>query len=168
MLVITPLRKQDRTHFDCGQVELNHYIQRLASQHVKHNMSSVFVACLDSKPDTVVGFYTLSQAQIDFEQISELLPKHYPRHYPVPLTRLGRFAVDKTMQGNGIGKKLLINALYRCYETSKQVGMTGVIVDAKDENAQRFYIKHDFTPLPKQPLTLVIHIKRLNLLFNSN
>jgi len=165
MYSISQLNKQDRKDFDCGQTELNQYIKQLASQHIKHNVSRIFVATLETNPDKVVGYYTLSHAQIDFKRLENLLPKRYPAHYPVPLARIGRFAVDKSIQGQGLGRILLTNALYRCYETSKQIGMTGVIVEAKDYEAQKFYMYNDFIPLEECPLTLVILTKTLKSIF---
>jgi hypothetical protein len=48
----------------------------------------------------------------------------------------------------GIGKVLLIDALKRSYEISKEIGSFGIIVDPIDENAERFYEKYDFIKLP--------------------
>jgi len=120
------------------------------------------VAHIDQR---VIGFYTLSNAQIEFEKIKDLLPKRYPPHYPVPMARLGRFAVDKTTQGQGIGKALLFNALYRCYTISKEIGTAGIMVDAKDQKVTEFYKHYGFIEI--QPLTLILLTKTIEKLFQT-
>lgn len=73
--------------------------------------------------------------------------KSLPR-YPLPVALLGRLAVAQSAQGRGIGPRLLRDALRRVLETSTSVGCLGVIVDAKDESAEGFYLNFGFTPLP--------------------
>jgi len=71
-----------------------------------------------------------------------------PRYPVVPATLIGRLAVDKRYRGKGIGELLLMDALARCAQVSKQVACAAVIVDAKDDTAKRFYIKYGFIELP--------------------
>lgn len=163
---IVPLTKQKRGDFDCGNESLNHYIKSLASQHIKQNVSRTYIAIADNEPDKVLGFYSLSSAEIDFVQVDDLLPKRFPPHYPVPVARLGRLAVDNKVAGQGVGGALLINALYRCYKISQEMAIVGVIVDAKDEEAKAFYLKHGFTHLTEQPLTVFILMKTIEKLFD--
>ena len=57
-------------------------------------------------------------------------------------------AIDTKFQGKGIGKILLIDALKRSYEISKEIGSFGIVVDPIDEKARSFYTKYDFIELP--------------------
>ncbi|WP_420810055.1 GNAT family N-acetyltransferase [Corallococcus macrosporus] len=59
---------------------------------------------------------------------------------------LGRLAVDRRAQGQMHGARMLLDAFEKCLSASV-VGCAGVITDAKDENAFRFYKKHGFHPL---------------------
>ncbi len=81
--------------------------------------------------------------------------KNIPR-YPVPAMRIGRLAVDRSAQGEGLGGQLLRHALERALELSRDVGMCIVLVDALDENAKRFYEKFGFLSLIELPLSLVL------------
>ena len=37
-----------------------------------------------------------------------------------------------------------MDALHRIVDAATLVGCTGIIVDAKDDDAERFYVKYDF------------------------
>ena len=67
-------------------------------------------------------------------------------------TLLGRLAVDRRYQGKGHGRFLLVDALFRSVRS--EVASFAVIVDAKDENARRFYERESFLPFPDQPMKL--------------
>jgi GNAT superfamily N-acetyltransferase len=80
----------------------------------------------------------------------EALPEDQARGLPridVPVILLGRLAVDKTVQKQGLGAILLLDALARSLHISAQVGIRAVEVDAIDEAAKSFYLKYGFVPL---------------------
>lgn len=104
----------------------------------------------------VAGFYSLSMAESQLENLPTATRKKLPPQYPVPVARLSRLAVDKTCQGQRMGEILLMNALARCARIAGEIGTVGIIVDAKHEQAQRFYLKYGFTPYTTKPLTLFI------------
>ena len=142
-----------RDAFDCGEPALNHYLQQLAGQHSRKNVSRTFVAI---ENDTVTGFYSLSMAESQLADLPAAIRKKLPPQYPAPVARLSRLAVDKTCQGQRLGELLLMNALARCARIADEIGTVGIIVDAKHEPAQRFYQKYGFTPYTTKPLTLII------------
>lgn len=153
-----------RKDFDCGEPELNEYLRRFAGQHTRKNFSRTYVAV--TADQTVIGFYTLSSAQINFTELTPEMRKGLPR-YPIPAARIGRLAVDRSQQGQRIGETLLLDALYRCITISRDMGLVGVIVDAKHEPAQRFYMQYGFKPIPETPLTLFIPLKDIAPLANT-
>lgn len=98
------------------------------------------------------------------------LPDQYRKRfadYPVPMARLARLAVDVDYQGRGIGKLLLMDALYRCLELSRKIGMAGVVVDAKHEQAMTFYQNFEFESFPDSILTLWLPIGAIKKLFKA-
>ncbi|MDO9010930.1 MAG: GNAT family N-acetyltransferase [Gallionella sp.] len=145
-----------RDTFDCGEPALNHYLQHLAGQHSRKNVSRTFIALTR---DTLAGFYSLSMAESQLAELPDQTRHKLPRQYPVPVARLSRLAVDKTFQGQRIGEILLMNALARCARIAGEIGTVGVIVDAKHDRAQRFYLKYGFTPYTTKPLTLFIPMR---------
>lgn len=157
-IIIESLAKShNREGFDCGEIRLNEYIRKQASQDVKKNMSAVYVAAVDENPLEVIGFYTLSATHIIFSHLPNEIAKSLPRYPEVPAYRIGRLAMDKSQQGRGIGKTLLMDALYKC--SSQEVPAVGVIVDAKNEQASSFYLKFGFIQLPEQPLKLFMPMR---------
>jgi GNAT superfamily N-acetyltransferase len=147
-----------RTTFDCGEPALNDYLKKFALQNAKNNVSKTFVVV--SPEAKVLGFYSLSAANIDVESLPSDIRKKLP-HYPIPMARLTRLAVDQSMQGQGLGEFLLIDSLQRCVKLAKEMGIFGVLVDAKHEKAKHFYQKYGFREVVSQPLTLFLPIKTI-------
>lgn len=141
-------KSHNRKGFDCGKELLNSYIKQQASQDVKKKLSVCFV--LIDESNDVKGYYTLSNSSIP--QID--IPKEFSRRLPgsysnIPVTLLGRLAIDKSIIGQGQGEYLLMDALKESYRVSKKViGSIAVIVDPIDAEAISFYEKYDFRLLP--------------------
>ena len=95
------------------------------------------------------------------KQIQQKLPKSYNA---IPTTLLGRLAIDKKHQGQGIGKILLIDALKRSFEIASEIDSFAVVVDPIDKEAEKFYEKNDFIKLPDSD-KMFIAIKTLQELF---
>ena len=133
----------DRSVFSCGADELDTYIRHQASQDAKRNLTRVFAAVADGE---VVGFYTLSAASLACGELPSAQARKLPR-YPVPVVLIGRLAVDRRWQGRELGAHLLIDALVRTALASESVGVHGIIVDARDDDAARFYRKYGFISL---------------------
>jgi len=146
-LLIAPLNPgHDRRGFRCGVTALDDYIHKQASQDVKRRISRVFVATPAGHANVIAGYYTLSSLSVECSQLPGILARKLPRH-PIPAALLGRLAVAKTAQGQGIGRMLLTDAIKRTLALSDQIGIHAMIVDAIDEQAQRFYQQFGFSPL---------------------
>ncbi len=141
-------KKHNRKDFDCGKELLNIYLKNQAGQDIKRKLSACFVLT-EKDTNSIKGYYTLSNNSIPLNNFSAQIQKKLPKSYTsIPTTLLGRLAIDTKFQGMGIGKVLLIDALKRSYEISKEIGSFGIIVDPIDKNAERFYEKYDFIKLP--------------------
>ena len=141
-------KKHNRKDFDCGKELLNDYLKNQVRQDVKRKLSACFVLA-DSETKVIQGYYTLSNNSIPLSSFSEQIQNKLPKSYKsIPTTLLGRLAIDKKYQGNGIGKILLIDALKRSYGISNEIGSFGIIVDPIDDEAKNFYQKYDFIELP--------------------
>ncbi|OGA46318.1 MAG: GNAT family N-acetyltransferase [Betaproteobacteria bacterium RIFCSPLOWO2_12_FULL_62_58] len=161
MLSIQPLRgNHDRSRFDSGSGELDLWLRQTAQQHQRRGISKTFVAVADDEPSRVLGFYALTACEVVSQDLPDDLAKRLPRK--VPGIRLGRLAVDRTVQGQGLGELLLMDALDRARRVLEHVGVHALFVDAKDERAAAFYRKYGFRPLPEQPLQLVLVLAGLS------
>lgn len=147
--------QHQRHNFSCGVAALDDYLHRLAVQQSKKGVAAVRVLVDSQAPQTIVGFYTLSAAQVELAQFDEKAQKKLPR-YPVPCFRMGRFAVASTHHAQGIGKVLMGCAVARCLEAKKQVAAYALLVDAKNEPAKTFYLHYGFTVCNDDPMVLYL------------
>lgn len=155
-LVITPLGKRhDRKDFDCGEASLDLYLHRYANQDIRRQVNRVFVASPPSEPQRVIGYYSLSAGSLAAADLPEKFRHRLPR-YPVPVALLGRLAVDKSYQGQGLGAVLIADALQRIALASQVMAVYAVVVDALNESAAKFYRQFGFIQLPSQPLKLFL------------
>lgn len=145
----------DRAAFDCQVPELNEYLQRFADQHRRRGITSVYVLADSEAPARILGYYTLSAAEVDAAHLSEGDRKRLPR-YPVPCFRMGRLACGVDQRGKGIGRLLMGLAVDRCLKAREQVAAYALIVDAKDEAAKTFYEHYGSTAFSSKPLTLYL------------
>ncbi|WP_228442061.1 GNAT family N-acetyltransferase [Chryseobacterium nematophagum] len=98
-----------REDFDCGKELLTNYLKQVG-QDIKRKLSACFV--LSKNESIIQGYYTLSSSSIPLSSFPEHTQKKLPKSYnSIPTTLLGRLAIDKKYQGQGIGKILLIDAL---------------------------------------------------------
>jgi predicted GNAT family N-acyltransferase len=151
----------DRTAFSCGVPALDRYLQQQAGQDRKRKLAAVFVLTSDGK--AISGYYTLSAHSIEASNLPPEMAKGLPE-FPIGVTLLGRMAVSQSLQGQGWGEFLLMNALERSLQASRQVASRGVVVDAK-QGARNFYLKRDFMPFPEQPNRLFLPMKTIEKLF---
>lgn len=144
-----PLKSNhNRSNFNCGYDLLDNYLKKQASQDVKRNLSICFV--LSDESSIVKGYYTLSNASIKRDLLPNAITKRLPRNYKeLPVTLLGRLAIDTSTKGNGFGELMLVDALKRAFDVSQDtIGSIAVIVDPIDDKAKGFYLKYGFIDLP--------------------
>lgn len=161
-------KRHDRLAFDCGQPSLNDWLQLRASQFEKQDLARTYVAARQGKA-VVLGYYALSTHRVCYEALPEDQAQGLPR-IDVPVVLLGRLAVDRSVQGQGLGALLLIDALRRAEHISEQVGIRAVEVDALDEAARNFHLTFGFVSLLDDPkhLFLPMHvIRKLGLPFDD-
>ncbi len=145
----------DRAAFHCGVPALDDYLHKYAAQQTAKGLNTVFVMVDDAQPSKILGFYTLSAAQIDVQQLSDTERKKLPR-YPVPCFRLGRLARAVESRGAGLGEILVGCAVDRCLHARSLVGAYELLVDAKDEKAKSFYERYGFFSCMDAPMTLYL------------
>ena len=159
-LVIEPLNsKHNRPDFQCGVVSLDNYLKKQAKQDIKRRISRVFVAITPKQPATVVGYYILSTLSVELNHLPEEIARKLPRH-PIPAALIGRLAVSKQAQGYGVGKMLLVDAVKRTQGVSDDIAIYAMVVDAIDEQAERFYQQFGFLSLSSKYRRLFLPLKQ--------
>lgn len=162
---IKPLeRKHDRRMFSCGNDSLDRYLREQASQDVKKRVATIF-ALTKASENTVIGYYTLAAGNVDLGEWPEELKKKLPLYPVVPVTLLGRLALDRKYHNRKLGEHILMDALWRCLMAAKEVASVAVIVDAIDDKALNFYEYYGFHIFPKQPNRLFLQMQTINEMF---
>jgi GNAT superfamily N-acetyltransferase len=156
-----PIGKQyDRETFDCGEDALNEFLRRHARKSHERGGSKTFLAIDETDGKTILGYYTLSPASLTYERTPESLRRGLARH-DVPVFRLGRLAVDRNAQGQGLGGQLLLAAGRRCLLAAAEVGGVALLIDAKNERVAKWYASYGAVPLLDAPLSLLLPLRTI-------
>jgi GNAT superfamily N-acetyltransferase len=150
----------DAAAFHCGQAALDEYIRRYASQDVRRNLARVFVASPAGSSGRLAGYFTLSAGSVGCSDLPASLARKLPR-YPVPVALIGRLAVDSEFQGKGLGAILVADACRKVVQAGAVLAVAGIVVDAKDVSAARFYAHFGFVPMPGPSSRLLLPAKAL-------
>ena len=157
-------KSHDRTGFSCGNDALDSYLHLQARQDAQKHVAAPFIL-VEPPSRRVVGYYTLSASVIDAADLPIELAKKLPRYPRLPVTLLGRLAVDAQQKGKGHGQFLLMDALWRSLGAAGQIAAMAVVVDAKDASAEAFYSHFGFKVLQTEPGRLFLPMKAVGSLF---
>lgn len=143
-------QQHNRKAFDCGVAELNQFLRQQARQKTVKHISKTYVACRDSAPAAIIGYHTLT----GYSVTTPPAHKDY-RKYPHPLSavKLARLAVDRSQQGQGLGERLLIDAIYRTVLVAQQISAIGLFVDPMVPEVVPFYQQYEFLPADPSDLS---------------
>lgn len=108
-------RLHDRQAFCSGIRDLDEYLRYFAVQQGKKGITVVRVLVDTDAPTAILGYYSLSAAQVDAIQLEERVQQKLPR-YPVPCFRMGRLAAHSARHGQGLGRLLVGCAVERRLE----------------------------------------------------
>ncbi len=141
--------------FDCGEPALNEFLRRYAQQSHDRGAAKTFRAISKSDGKTISGFYSLCPASLEYARVPEIDRKGLAQH-EVPVFRLGRLAVNRPVQGQGLGGQLILAAGRRCLLVATEVGGVALLIDAKNERAAQWYSSYGAIPLADAPLFLLL------------
>ena len=140
----------DRASFDCGEAELNEFLQRHAARHMETGISITMVLpASETVPDgklPICAFFTVAPGSITRETLPACLKKKLP-YYPVPVFLIGQLAVHNDCKGTGLGKITLIKALEYLWHVHEHIKAFAVIVDCLNAGVAGFYAHYGFQVL---------------------
>jgi len=148
-------RTHNRKAFDCGESALNEFLQRHARKSHELGGTKTFVAIDDGDNQTILGFYSLGPAAVQYARAPETVRLGLARH-DVPCFRLARLAVDRRYQKQGLGGQLLLAAGRRCLLASAEVGGVALLIDAKNKMVAEWYAGYGAVAMEDAPLTLLL------------
>ena len=157
----------DRAGSTCGKPELDAYLHRYAGQDTRRDYARVYVLVESAEPARVLGYYTLSAAEIDVRALPPEVRRKLPGYPVAPAILLGRLAVASGQQGRGFGRFLLFDAFARALAIRQTMGAWALVVETIDDEAVRFYERHRFVAFPDSPRRLYLPLGRIEPLFSS-
>lgn len=145
--------------FDCGNSELNEFLFEESSIHQKH---LGFVTYLLETESETIAYYSLANDLLkimdkeDFKaDIADLnIHSDYYEYFfeqdVYPTVKIGRFAVTKKYQCQGVGQ-FIIDSLIQSFKTNNKTGCQFITVDAiNDPRVISFYERNKFILLTMQ------------------
>lgn len=157
-----PLDNEHRINgFECGVGSLDIWLVKHARAAVGAGSARTYVV-IDAEQERVVGYQALSVGSIEHSEATDRARKGMPRN-PIPAMLLARLAVDKAVQGNGIGAFLLKDAMSRAVAVAEQAGIRLLLVHAVNDEARSFYEHFGFEASPSDPMNLQLLIKDIRL-----
>jgi GNAT superfamily N-acetyltransferase len=143
----------DLSGFDCGEPGLNRWLQQ---RGVKNDgrFSRTYVVCDGNR---VVGYFCIAAGAVEREAAPGRIRRNAPDFVPVSI--IGRLAVDRAYAGRGLGADMLADALRRIATASQSLGIAAVLVQAKDDQAKAFYLTcAEFLEYPGESRALFLPI----------
>ena len=144
MLVHRPLLPDDDLErFDCGVVALDDWLASHAQRSHEQGVVRVYVWADEAAPELVIAYVAIQPTQV---AASDLSRSQSGGDSTVPGYLIAKLALDRTLQGTGLGAELLVRSLETCVAAAKVGGGRIIVVDPIDEAARDFYLHHDFVP----------------------
>jgi GNAT superfamily N-acetyltransferase len=158
----TPLNSEhDPSDFDCGEPELNDWLRYRATKN-ESRFSRTYVVCVSKR---VVAYFCISAGAVERSAVPAKVRRNAPDTIPVSV--IGRLAVDRNYAGKGLGADILADALRRIAVASQSIGIGAVLVHAKNDKAKRFYMKYaEFIEYPADSRTLFLPIETVVAAFS--
>lgn len=141
--------------FQSGNETLDDWLRRRARANQASGASRTYVVTDGRR---VVGYYCLASGALDLADAPGAVRRNMPN--PVPMAILGRLAIDRGLQGRGIGTALLQDAVLRTSGAATIIGIRGILAHAISNEAKAFYERYGFQCSPSHPMTLVLSLKR--------
>ncbi|MDT8758508.1 GNAT family N-acetyltransferase [Sphingomonas psychrotolerans] len=147
--------------FDCGEPALNEWLKQRALKN-ESKFSRTYVTCDQNR---VVAFFCISAGAIQRESAPGRVRRNAPD--TIPISVIGRLAVDQKYAGKGLGADMLSDALRRVAIASQSIGIGAVLVQAKSDNARAFYMAcAEFIEYPADSRTLFMPIETIVAAFS--
>ena len=137
--------------FSCGEMVLDDWLKTRSRKNEASGASRTYVI---TRANDVVGYYSLAVGSVSHMLVPGKIRRNMPD--PIPVMLLARLAVDTSIQGKGMGRALLRDAILRTEQAAHIAGIRAMLVHALHERAKVFYRGCGFTPSPINELTLML------------
>lgn len=131
----------DLNSFDCGSNSLNHWLKKWALQN--NTSGGTQTSVVTNSRGEVVAFFSLVMGEVQLAKANSKLKKN-SSHYPIPILKITRMAVEKNYQKSGLGQAMVKFIMQKSIEISQTIGCKAIIVDPIDDSARSFYLRMQF------------------------
>ena len=142
--------------FDTGVESLDRWLKTRALKNQASGASRIFVACEER---CVRAYYALASSAVAVNAAPSRFRRNMPD--PIPVVILGRLAVDRSLQGRGVGRAMVRDACLRMIQAADAIGIRGMLVHALSDDARGFYESVGFEPSPLDPMMLMVTLADL-------
>ena len=149
-------------HFDCGVDSLNDWLRRRARANHVAGASRTYVVCEGAE---VVAYNALASGSVAAVAATGRFRRNMPE--PIPVAILGRLAVARAFEGQGLGRALMRDAAGRLAVAADVIGIRGLVVHAISEEARAFYLAIGLDPSPIDPMMLMMSLSDLRAALGS-
>ncbi len=141
----------DTGAFDSGVASLDDWLRRRALDNQASGASRTYV--LFDEAD-VVGYYALAASSL----APDAAPGRFRRNMPdpIPVAVLGRLAIARSRQGQGLGRALFRSASLRVIAAAGVIGIRGLLVHAISDEAKTFYVSLGLSVSSIEPMMLMV------------
>lgn len=144
----------DLSHFDCGEPALNDWLRQRALKN-ESRFSRTYVVCQQNR---AVAYFCISAGAIERLAAPGKVRRNAPE--TIPISIIGRLAVDRAFAGKGLGADMLADALRRIAIASQSIGIGAVLIHAKTDAAKQFYLRcAEFIEYPEDSRILFLPIE---------
>jgi len=136
--------------FDCGDPVRNAWLKTRAVANASTDDTRTYVAI---ESDEIVGFYALTTASILRASLPGALRRNAPD--PVACLLLAQFAIDKSRQGQGFSRPLMLHAWRQTAKIADLAGCRLLILHPARPELIGYYEKFGFTQIETTPLPIM-------------
>lgn len=141
--------------FDCGDEDLNDFLLNDSKAFQKKQIAYTYIL---EENGNILAYFCLLNDKISRQDSSNLMWKRIKKEFSIekqfssyPAVKIGRFAVDKSAHGTGLGTELMTSLKFLLLEKHVVSAFRFITVDAYI-HAIPFYEKNDFRMLmPNDP-----------------
>lgn len=136
---VVPFAGEIDPNFSCGEPDLDAFYHKRLQRQWKAGVIATHI--VEAEGIGTIAFATMSATTIPKTKLGKF-GKNLP-YRDASFTLIGRFAVDREFEGQGVGRFLIGRLIDIAHQASEQVGSLGVVVDALP-SAVGFYTKLGF------------------------
>lgn len=155
-----PDTKYDFTLFDCGYPPFNEYLKNGIEKEANRRLSVSYLCVIKKNKNLprVIGFYTLASSSFERKHLTNRARRKVPYQSALCIL-LSKLAVCKSVQEQGVGKRLLGRAINQAYISSREVGVYALFLQAL-KGKEQFYIDCGMTQSKIQPNVFIFSLEQ--------